>query len=79
MKKNKLKTIVKELEGASKMHLRQSKEINKHVKDMVSQKSPLYQAMSCWDGYTAKGKKDSPSGKKTAGGNILKVNNCVKD
>ena len=33
-----LSKIVKELEGASKMHLKQSKEINKHIDDM---KSPL--------------------------------------
>ena len=31
-----LKTIVKELQGASKMHLRQSKEIEKHIDDMGS-------------------------------------------
>ena len=40
-------------------------------------KSPL-RVDTCWDGYTAEGKKDSPSGRKTAGGNIVKVNNCVK-
>mgnify|MGYP003637354119 CR=1 FL=1 len=31
-----LSKIVKELEGASKMHLKQSKEINKHIDDMES-------------------------------------------
>tara|TARA_R100000935_G_scaffold6199_1_gene13648 strand:- start:9 stop:647 length:639 start_codon:yes stop_codon:yes gene_type:complete len=36
MKKDKLKTIVKELQGASKMHLRQSKEIEGHIDDMQS-------------------------------------------
>ena len=36
MKKDGLKTIVKELQGASKMHLRQSKEIDGHIDDMGS-------------------------------------------
>ena len=36
MKKDGLSTIVKELQGASKMHLRQSKEIEKHIDDMGS-------------------------------------------
>ena len=38
MKKNRLKEIVGELKNASKMHLSQSKEIDKHIDDM---KSPL--------------------------------------
>ena len=42
------------------------------------QRSPLL-ADSCWDGYHAEGKQESPSGKKTAAGNIKLVNNCVKD
>ena len=29
--------------------------------------SPLYKKMTCWKGYVAKGKKKSPSGKKTKG------------
>jgi len=33
---------------------------------------------SCWAGYVAKGKKKSPSGKKTKGGKTKMVNNCVK-
>jgi len=33
---------------------------------------------SCWPGYEARGKKKSPSGKKTASGRIKMVNNCVK-
>ena len=33
---------------------------------------------SCWAGYVAKGKKKSPSGKKTKGGRTKMVNNCVK-
>ena len=36
MKKDGLSTIVKELENASKMHLRQSKEIEGHIDDMKS-------------------------------------------
>ena len=42
------------------------------------QRSPLL-VDSCWDGYHAEGKQKSPSGKKTAAGNIKLVNNCVKD
>mgnify|MGYP003148374011 CR=1 FL=1 len=34
--------------------------------------------MKCWKGYTAKGKKKSPSGKKTKSGKTKMVNNCVK-
>ena len=41
-------------------------------------KSPL-KADTCWPGYHAEGKKKSPSGAKTAGGNIKMVNNCVED
>jgi len=33
---------------------------------------------TCWKGYEAKGKKPSPSGKKTKGGKTKMVNNCVK-
>ena len=40
--------------------------------------SPLYKKMTCWKGYIAKGKKESPSGKKTASGRTKMVNNCVK-
>ena len=36
MKKNRLKEIVAELQGASKMHLKQSKEIAAHIDDMGS-------------------------------------------
>jgi len=80
MKQGRLKEIVKELQGASKMHLKQSKEIAKHIDDMESpakMTSPL-KKMSCWKGYEAKGKKKSPSGKKTKGGKTKMVNNCVK-
>ena len=41
--------------------------------------SPLYKKMTCWKGYVAQGKKKSPSGKKTAGGNTKMVNNCVPE
>ena len=80
MKKDGLSTIVKELENASKMHLSQSKKIQGHIEDMVSptkMNSPL-KKMSCWKGYEAKGKKKSPSGKKTKDGKTKMVNNCVK-
>ena len=40
--------------------------------------TPLYKKMTCWKGYVAKGKKKSPSGKKTKGGKVKMVNNCVK-
>lgn len=35
-------------------------------------------ASSCWNGYVAKGKKKSPSRRKTKSGKIKMVNNCVK-
>ena len=35
-------------------------------------------ADKCWKGYVAEGKKKSPSGKRTKGGAIKMVNNCVK-
>ena len=42
-------------------------------------KSPFQKAKnSCWPGHVAKGKKKSPSGKKTKGGRTKMVNNCVK-
>ena len=40
--------------------------------------SPLYKKMTCWKGYVAKGKKKSPSGKKTKSCKTKMVNNCVK-
>ena len=81
MKKGRLKEIVAELQGASKMHLKQSKEIAAHVDDMESptkMTSPLNfpgansSNSSCWDGYRKDGVKDSPSGTGET------VNNCVK-
>ena len=32
----------------------------------------------CWPGYVAKGKKNSPSGKKNPDGTPKRVNDCVK-
>ena len=147
IKKGRLKEIVSELQGASKMHLKQSKEIEKHIDDMgpkeirsieedfgkpktnslgvtmpagailrsvgrmlspefpqdeaknkkylnaVQEMKPFElksdgspgskdiapkKAASCWKGYVAKGKKKSPSRKKTKSGKIKMVNNCVK-
>ncbi len=148
MKKGRLKEIVSELQGASKMHLKQSKEIEKHIEDMkaptkqveasdvvgfagnfikgiggtmMTMLSPTAAAggqeskseqqkkfldipndggplpfpktkpeetegvksvakarYKCWKGYKAKGKKKSPSGKRTKSGKIKMVNNCVK-
>jgi|TARA_B110000483_G_C17784350_1_gene384958 hypothetical protein len=75
MKKGRLKEIVSELQGASKMHLKQSKEIAEHIDDM---KTPLKfkgansSNSSCWDGYKKEGVKKSPSGTGET------VNNCVK-
>tara|TARA_R100001369_G_scaffold87301_1_gene122689 strand:+ start:133 stop:369 length:237 start_codon:yes stop_codon:yes gene_type:complete len=75
MKKGRLKEIVAELQGASKMHLKQSKEIEEHIDDM---KSPLNfkgansSNSSCWDGFKKDGVKKSPSGTGET------VNNCVK-
>ena len=75
MKKGRLKEIVAELQGASKMHLKQSKEIAEHIDDM---KTPLKfkgansSNSSCWDGYKKEGVKKSPSGTGET------VNNCVK-
>ena len=75
LKKGRLKEIVTELQGASKMHLKQSKEIAEHIDDM---KTPLKfkgansSNSSCWDGYKKEGVKKSPSGTGET------VNNCVK-
>ena len=110
MANQKIKKIIKELQGASKMHLKQSKQLAKHVDSKESpakhqiahkhsdgskhgyveppvkakkpspfkQRSPLL-VDTCWDGYHAEGKKKSPSNKKTSGGTIKMVNNCVED
>jgi len=44
-----LKTIAKELDGASKMHKGQANKIRKHIKDMKTE--------ACWKGYKAYGMK----------------------
>ena len=75
LKKGRLAEIVKELQGASKMHLKQSKEIDSHIDDMESPldfKGANSSNSSCWDGYRKDGVKDSPSGTGET------VNNCVK-
>ena len=81
LKKGRLKEIVKELQGASKMHLKQSEEIAAHIDDMESPTkmvSPLNfpgansSNSSCWDGYRKDGVQDSPSGTGET------VNKCVE-
>ena len=59
-----LKTVAKELAGASKMHKGQSEKIKKHLKDMKRVDE------ACWKGYRAKGMKKK--------GDRL-VPNCVKE
>ncbi len=57
------------------------KQNGKKVESPLSMESPLNKKKkknSCWPGYVAKGKKKSPSGKKTKSGKIKMVNNCVK-
>ncbi len=52
-----------------------------NVQSPLGMESPLNKKKkknSCWPGYVAKGKKKSPSGKKTKSGKIKMVNNCVK-
>ena len=44
---------------------------------MAKKQSPRKKP-SCWSGYKAEGKKNSPSGKKNPDGSPKKVNNCVK-
>jgi len=80
MKNQKIKKIISELQGASKTHLKQSKDLAKMVKknSPFQLKSPL-KADTCWPGYHAEGKKKSPSFAKTADSNIKMVNNCVED
>ena len=65
MKKGRLKEIVKELQGASKMHLKQSKEIDSHIDDMESPldfKGANSSNSKCWKGFKKIGTKPSPSG-----------------
>jgi hypothetical protein len=69
-----LKKVVSELKNASKMHLAQSKTIDKHIEDMknpIAFNSAFNKKMMknpCWKGYEA-------IGMKTKGGK--KVPNCV--
>ncbi len=42
MKKGRLKEIVKELQGASKMHLKQSKEIEQHIEEVFKVSESQY-------------------------------------
>jgi len=65
LKKGRLAEIVKELQVASKMHLKQSKEIDSHIDDMESplnQKGANSSNSKCWKGYKKVGTKPSPSG-----------------
>mgnify|MGYP003647465965 CR=1 FL=1 len=51
LKKGRLSEIVKELQGASEMHLKQSKEINSHIEDMAS---PLELKDACYKKVAAR-------------------------
>ena len=59
LKKGRLSEIVKELQGASKMHLKQSKEIDSHIEDM---ESPLEKGL--WANIHAKRKRGETMRKK---------------
>ena len=75
LKKGRLAEIVKELQGASKMQLKQSKEIDSHIDDMESPldfKSANSSNSKCWEGYKKVGTKPSPSGTGET------VNDCEK-
>lgn len=65
LKKGRLAEIVKELQVASKMHLKQSKEIDSHIDDMESPldfKGANSSNSKCWPGFKKVGTKPSPSG-----------------
>ena len=65
LKKGRLAEIVKELQGASKMHLKQSKEIDSHIDDMESPldfKGANSSNSKCWPGFKKVGTKISHSG-----------------
>ena len=76
MKKGRLKEIVAELQGASKMHLKQSKEIDEHIDDMgAKMSSPLLKVPNsentkCWPGKVKVGTKMSSTNPG------VKVNDC---
>ena len=75
LKKGRLAEIVKELQGASKMHLKQSKEIDSHIDDIESPldfKGANSSNSKCWKGYKKVGTKPSPSGTGET------VNDCEK-
>ena len=75
LKKGRLAEIVKELQGASKMHLKQSKEIDSHIDDLESPldfKGANSSNSKCWKGYKKVGTKPSPSGTGET------VNDCEK-
>jgi len=75
LKKGRLAEIVKELQSASKMHLKQSKEIDSHIDDMESPldfKGANSSNSKCWKGYKKVGTKPSPSGTGET------VNDCEK-
>ena len=63
LKKGRLSEIVKELQGASKMHLKQSKEIDSHIEDMGT---PLEKGL--WANIHAKRKRGEAPRKKGAKG-----------
>ncbi len=75
LKKGRLAEIVKELQGASKMHLKQSKEIDSHIDDMESPldfKGANSSNSKCWPGFKKVGTKISPIGTGET------VNDCEK-
>ena len=45
---------------------------------MATKRGKKRKADTCWKGYRAEGKKNSPSGKKNPDGTSRRVNNCVK-
>ena len=51
LKKGRIYPLFKELQGASKMHLKQSKEIKSHIKDM---ESPLELKDACYKKVVAR-------------------------
>ena len=69
------KTGIMKMANTIAQHLALKKKGYNHKKkqDMAKKKKKS----SCWKGYVAKGKKKSPSGKKTKGGKPKMVNNCV--
>ena len=56
LKKGRLSEIVKELQGASKMHLKQSKEIDSHIEDM----GITFRVKGLWANIHAKRKRGEP-------------------